>query len=150
VTDYYMLIAQAVRDLDESTGWTRRALYERARATQLRELRAIRPPLAESAIAKERLSLESAIRKVETDVARKSGTKPRETRSDIAPQLPRAARVDSERSEQVRPRKGRAQFSGLRPLFARDLDCALEIHFLFRRAFAENSFLSILLGACGA
>ena len=108
MTDYYTLIAQAVRDLDQSTGWTRRALYERARATQLRELRAIHPPLAESAIAKEPLSLESAIRKVEADAARISGTKLRERRSDIAPLLQRATRVDSERSEQVRPRKGRA------------------------------------------
>ena len=108
MTDYYTLIAQAVRDLDQSTGWTRRALYERARATQLRELRAIRPPIAELAIAKERLSLESAISKVEADAARKSGAKPRETRSDVAPLLPRAAGVDSDSSEQVRPRKGRA------------------------------------------
>ena len=61
-----------------------------------------------SAIAKERLSLESAIRKVEADAARKSGAKPRETRSDVAPLLARAAGVDSDSSEQVRPRKGRA------------------------------------------
>ena len=69
MTNYYALIAQAVRGLDQNTGEARRALYERARAAQVRQLRAIRPPISESAIAKERLSLETAIRNVETDAA---------------------------------------------------------------------------------
>jgi hypothetical protein len=104
VTDYHALIAQAVGSLDLNTGKARRALYERARATQLKQLRAIRPPLSESAIAKERLSLETAIRNVETDTARKSGAKPREPRPDISQPRPGAARADSDRPEQIKPK----------------------------------------------
>ena len=39
---------------------------------------------------------------------------------------------------------------GLCSLLTCDRGCTLEIHFGFSRAFAETSFLSILLGACGA
>ena len=55
---------------------------KRARAAQVTHLRAIHPPLSESAIAKERLSLETAIRKVEADTAGKSETGPRESRPE--------------------------------------------------------------------
>ena len=84
MTDYHTVIAQAVEGLDQNTSRTRRALYERARAAQVTHLRAIHPPLSESAIAKERLSLESAIRKVEADTAGRSETGPRESRPDPA------------------------------------------------------------------
>ena len=104
MTNYYALIAQAVRGLDQNTGEARRALYERARAAQVRQLRAIRPPISESAIAKERLSLETAIRNVETDAARKSGAKPREPRPEIAPPRPGAPRANSDRPEQIKPK----------------------------------------------
>src|SRR6516164_10102282 len=71
MTDYHPLIARAVDGLERSTGATRRALYERARTALVTQLRAVDPPLPESAIAKERFALESAIRKVEADAARK-------------------------------------------------------------------------------
>jgi hypothetical protein len=103
VADYYALIAQAVGGLDRNTGKARRAIYERARATQVTEHRAIQPPLSESMIAKERLALENAIRKVETDAARGSGTKPRETQPEIAPPRPDAGRTYSQRFDKVRP-----------------------------------------------
>jgi hypothetical protein len=107
VTDYHTLIAQAVGSLDRNASKARRALYERARATQVMQLRAIRPLLSESAIAKERLALESAIRKVETDAARKSETKPSEPPADIGPPQPDAARADSERRpEHLKPKDG--------------------------------------------
>ena len=89
MTDYHTVIAQAVEGLDQNTSRTCRALYERARAAQVTHLRAIHPPLSESAIAKERLSLETAIRKVEADTAGKSETGPRESRPDLA--LPHTA-----------------------------------------------------------
>ena len=104
MTNYYALIAQAVKGLDQNTGEARRALYERARAAQVRQLRAIRPPISESVIAKERLSLETAIRNVETDAARKSGAKPREPRPEIAPSRPGAPRANSDRPEQIKPK----------------------------------------------
>jgi hypothetical protein len=111
MTDYHTVIAQAVEGLDQNTSRTRRALYERARAAQVTHLRAIHPPLSESAIAKERLSLESAIRKVEADTAGRSETGPRESRPDLA--LPRtaAASTNFERSERATLRNGPLAFA---------------------------------------
>ena len=80
MTDYHTVIAQAVESLDQNTSRTRRALYERARTAQVTHLLAIHPPLSELAIAKERLSLEGAIREVEADTAGKSETGPRESK----------------------------------------------------------------------
>jgi hypothetical protein len=45
MADYDTVIAQAVEGLDQNTSRTRRALYERARAAQVKHLRAIHPPL---------------------------------------------------------------------------------------------------------
>jgi hypothetical protein len=102
VAEYHALIAEAVGSLDQNTGEARRAVYERARKAQVTQLRAIRPPLSESVIAKERLALESAIREVEADATRKSETKPREPRPEIAPAQPPAVPMHSKRSEQDR------------------------------------------------
>ena len=71
VTDYQSLIAHAVEGVASDRGAKRRALYERARTALVTQLRAVDPPLPESVIAKERFALESAIRKVEADAARK-------------------------------------------------------------------------------
>ena len=87
--------------LDPNTSRTRRALYERARTAQVTHLRAIHPPLSESAIAKERLSLESAIREVEADIAGKSETGPRESKPDLALPHTAAASMNSEHSERA-------------------------------------------------
>lgn len=72
MTDYQPLIARAVEGLGKSTGEARRALYERARSALVTQLRSVDPPLSESEITRERLSLEEAIRKVEADAARKA------------------------------------------------------------------------------
>jgi len=66
MTDYYSLINRAVARLDKSTGETRRALYDRARAAQANHLRKIDPPLTDSDFERERLALEDAIRRVES------------------------------------------------------------------------------------
>ena len=84
MTDYYPLIARAVAGLEKNTGEARRALYERARTALVSQLRGLDPPLGESEITRERLALEEAIRKVETETARRARTEP--TRSpDAAP-----------------------------------------------------------------
>ncbi|WP_204271369.1 hypothetical protein, partial [Citrobacter freundii] len=68
MADYYPLIARAVAGLDaNSTGEQRRALYERARSALIAQLRGVQPPLSESEITRERLTLEEAIRKVEQE-----------------------------------------------------------------------------------
>ncbi len=72
MTDYQPLIARAVDGLAKNTGEARRALYERARAALVAQLRAVEPALSESDITKERLALEEAIRKVESEAARKA------------------------------------------------------------------------------
>jgi len=77
MTDYHPLIARAVDGLAKNTGEARRALYERARAALVAQLRTVEPALSESDITKERLALEEAIRKVESEAARKALAEPR-------------------------------------------------------------------------
>jgi hypothetical protein len=92
MTDYHPLIARAVEGLGKSTGQARRALYERARAALVTQLRAIEPALPESEITKERLALEEAIRKVEGEAARKARAVPRaQLRPDSGFEPPPAA-----------------------------------------------------------
>src|SRR6476469_831046 len=73
MADYYPLIARAIAGLDPSApGESRRALYERARSSLIAQLRSVQPPLSESEITRERLSLEEAVRKVESEAAQRA------------------------------------------------------------------------------
>ncbi|MET0724452.1 MAG: hypothetical protein ABWY64_26995, partial [Tardiphaga sp.] len=73
MADYYPLIARAIAGLDPSApGDQRRALYERARTALIAQLRSVEPPLSESEITRERLSLEEAVRKVESEAAQRA------------------------------------------------------------------------------
>src|SRR6516162_7459710 len=73
MADYYPLIARAIAGLDPNApGESRRALYERARAALIAQLRSVQPPLSESEITRERLSLEEAVRKVESEAAQRA------------------------------------------------------------------------------
>ena len=73
MADYYPLIARAIAGLDPSApGESRRALYERARSALIAQLRSVQPPLSESEITRERLSLEEAVRKVEFEAAQRA------------------------------------------------------------------------------
>src|ERR1700677_4311896 len=73
MADYYPLIARAIAGLDPSApGESRRALYERARAALIAQLRGVQPPLSESEITRERLSLEEGVRKVESEAAQRA------------------------------------------------------------------------------
>jgi len=73
MADYYPLIARAIAGLDASApGEQRRALYERARTALIAQLRSVDPPLSESEITRERLSLEEAVRKVESEAAQRA------------------------------------------------------------------------------
>jgi hypothetical protein len=65
MADYYPLISRAVSGLDKNTGENRRALYDRARAALVSQLRGVLPALDETDITRERLALEESIRKVE-------------------------------------------------------------------------------------
>jgi hypothetical protein len=102
MADYQPLIARAVEGLDNSTGEARRALYERARAALVSQLRSIEPPLSEADITRERLALEDAIRKVEAESVRKARLerpaapppRPASTRPVVPPAAPAAPRRD--------------------------------------------------------
>lgn len=73
MADYYPLIARAIAGLDPNApGESRRALYERARAALIAQLRGVQPPLSESEITRERLSLEEAVRRVESEAAQRA------------------------------------------------------------------------------
>src|SRR6187551_1099255 len=79
MADYYPLIARAIAGLDPSApGESRRALYERARSALIAQLRSVEPPLSESEITRERLSLEEAVRKVESEAAQRARDLPRD------------------------------------------------------------------------
>jgi hypothetical protein len=71
MADYYQLIGRAVSGLDKNTGENRRALYDRARAALVSQLRSVQPPLEETDITRERLALEESIRKVEAEAAKR-------------------------------------------------------------------------------
>ena len=72
MADYHPLIARAVAGLERNSGENRRTLYERARTALVAQLRSISPALNESDITRERLALEDAIRKVESEAARRA------------------------------------------------------------------------------
>src|SRR6516164_8516781 len=71
MADYYPLISRAVAGVEPNTGENRRSLYKRARNALLDQLRSVTPPLSETDITRERLALDEAIRKIESDVARR-------------------------------------------------------------------------------
>jgi hypothetical protein len=117
MADYYPLIARAVAGLDSTaTGEQRRALYERARSALIAQLRGVQPPLGESDITRERLTLEEAIRKVEQEWAQRArgaartgrgGDALRATQASINPDAPAAAERErrserNDRSQQAR------------------------------------------------
>jgi hypothetical protein len=73
MADYYQLITKAVAGLDpDAPDESRRALYERARAALLAEMRTINPPFTEAEITRERLALEEAVRMVEGETSRRA------------------------------------------------------------------------------
>src|SRR4051812_20439576 len=73
MADYYPLIARAIAGLDPSApGEARRALYERARAALIAQLRRVQAPPSESEITPGRPWLEEAVRKVESEAAQRA------------------------------------------------------------------------------
>jgi len=72
MADYYQLIAKAVAGLDpKAPSESRRALYERAHAALLAEMRTIHSPFTEAEITRERLALEEAVRRVEGETSQR-------------------------------------------------------------------------------
>lgn len=67
MADYFPVLSRAVSALPTNTGESRRAVYERARAAVVKQLRSLEPPLSEEDISRERMQLEDAIGRVETE-----------------------------------------------------------------------------------
>jgi len=69
MADYYPVVWRAVAALDHNDHQSRRALYARARVLQVDELKRIRPPIVKDDYERERVALEDAIRRVESEAA---------------------------------------------------------------------------------
>lgn len=67
MADFYPILARAVAGLPETTPEARRAIYDRARAALVAQLRGLDPPLGEAEIMRERLALDEAVARVEAD-----------------------------------------------------------------------------------
>lgn len=66
MADYYPLLARAVQALSKNTPEARRTVYERSRQALMAQLSAM-PSVREDDLARERLSLEEAIRRIEAE-----------------------------------------------------------------------------------
>jgi hypothetical protein len=116
MADYYPLISRAVGALEKNSGENRRAIYDRARAALLAQLRGVTPALDESDITRERLALEESIRKVEAESARQfveasrrmSAAKLRQSRQWEEPGKARSIEPDPRRADDVEPQAARA------------------------------------------
>ncbi|HEY8267211.1 MAG TPA: hypothetical protein VIG34_00940 [Xanthobacteraceae bacterium] len=69
--DYYPLLTRAVSGLERNTREARLAVFDRARQALLKQLKGVSPPLAEAEITRERLVLEEAIKRIESEAAQK-------------------------------------------------------------------------------
>jgi hypothetical protein len=69
MADYKELIRKAIEALPENNGAARRAVYEKARAALVGQLRGLNPPLAARDITQHRLQLEDCIRQVEQEAS---------------------------------------------------------------------------------
>lgn len=70
MADYYAILKRAISGLAEPTGESRRSVYEKARTALVAQLKSFDPPLSASEITQQRLQLEDAIRKVESESAK--------------------------------------------------------------------------------
>lgn len=90
MTDYQPLLARALKGLDRNTSEARRAVYDRARQALLNQLRSAAPPMADADITRERLALEDAIRKTETEAVM---AEPHSVRAPSAARMPTPPRA---------------------------------------------------------
>src|SRR3954452_17596018 len=65
MADDFPLLARALDTLPERDPETRRAVYDRARAALVAQLRSVQPPLGEAELARETTALDEAITRAE-------------------------------------------------------------------------------------
>lgn len=69
MADFHPILARAIAGLTDKSPEARRAVYDRARAALLAQLRSLDPPLSEADITRERLSLDEAVSRIEAEIA---------------------------------------------------------------------------------
>src|SRR6476469_3571741 len=99
MADYKELIRKAIQALPENNGAARRAVYEKARAALVGQLRGLNPPLAARDITQHRLQLEDCIRQVEQEASEANITLGR----DLTPPPPIARTVAPSAVEDAAP-----------------------------------------------
>ena len=90
MADYHAILKRAISALPAPNGEARRAVYEKARTALVNQLKGFDPPLSPSEITQQRLQLEEAIRKVESEAA-KGLLKPAPVAPAVRPAEPSAA-----------------------------------------------------------
>lgn len=94
MADFYPILARAVAGLPDNTPEARRAIFDRARAALVAQLRSLDPPLGEAEIMRERLTLDEAVARIEAEYDEAAAPQPG-TRGPVirpqpeAPQPPR-------------------------------------------------------------
>ncbi|RVU19803.1 histidine kinase [Methylobacterium oryzihabitans] len=88
MADYYPLLARALDALPDSSPEMRQAVYERARAALIGQLRSLDPPLSEDDIEAERTSLDGAIARLERERGPAPEPEPAETPAAAVPSAP--------------------------------------------------------------
>ncbi|WP_038363878.1 hypothetical protein [Bosea sp. UNC402CLCol] len=67
MADFYPILARAVAGLPDNSPEARRAIFDRARAALVAQLRGLDPPLSEAEIMRERLTLDEAVARIEAE-----------------------------------------------------------------------------------
>lgn len=97
MADFHPILARAIAGLTDKSPEARRAVYDRARAALLAQLRSLDPPLSEADITRERLSLDEAVSRIEAEIALAEAIEP------SFPPLPAGERRSPEPMPPARP-----------------------------------------------
>src|SRR3569833_3243506 len=117
MADNKELLRRAVEALPENNGAARRAVYEKARAALVGQLRAINPPLPARDITTHRLQLEDCIRQVEQEASETNiaGLGPAGAEPPAPPTLPPVFAAEAKAKPKPVPEAPKAKAEPPRP-----------------------------------
>lgn len=93
MADFHPILARAIAGLTDKSPEARKAVYDRARAALLTQLRSLEPPLSEADITRERLSLDEAVSRIEAEITLADALEPSFPPETAAEHLSPAPRV---------------------------------------------------------
>jgi hypothetical protein len=93
MADFHPILARAIAGLTDKSPEARKAVYDRARAALLTQLRSLEPPLSEADITRERLSLDEAVSRIEAEITLADALEPSFPPEPAAEHLSPAPRV---------------------------------------------------------